>query len=122
MCHFCCNLGCCCGKERPSPIFLTYTFLVNAPLAVIAIAAGIQAFAADVTKDSWCRMFLHPGIYLFIAAAFAIFFMIFAIRIYITFSRSGPATHGDTEAGKGKHKCAPAQPIPCRLHVARRSA
>jgi hypothetical protein len=85
-CSFCSHLQ-CCPKNRPSPLFLSYTVLVNLPLLALAIATGVHAFIKKVIDRPGCGYFIHPGIWLLVAAALSTFYILFAIRIYHTFSK-----------------------------------
>ena len=104
-CSFCCK-G-CCPDDRPSPVFLAFTLMFNVPLAIIAVIAGIGTLTQHVTRRETCDMLMHPAIWLFVSAAFALIFIAFAIRVYAVLARrSAPAA--DIESAGGSHwRCAP---------------
>lgn len=104
VCSLCCKLK-CCPEDRPSPIFLTYTLLLNVPLGILALVLGITAFTKDVTDNPGCDFFVHPGAWLLISAALSLFFCLFALRVYRTFSKTAPPP--DIEAGGSHEQCAP---------------
>lgn len=102
-CGFC---GKCCGMcpdERPSPLFLTYTTLINLPMAAYAIWAGATVFSEP------CEMWIDPGPWLIVAACLSVFFILFALRIYITLARPYEE-HAQEVARLEEGKGAPASP------------
>ena len=87
----CCSKGCssicglkCCPKNRPSPIFLSYTLLFNVPISVIALVTAIQAFGDDCGGDPWIK----PPTYNLVMTGLSAFFIAFAIRVYMVLSAS----------------------------------
>ena len=117
-CRFCCNLS-CCPDDRPSPLFLSYTLLVNLPIAGLAAVAAIVSFTSDEEDDGDCDLFIPPGVWYIVSALLALFFCVFAIRIYSRFShKRKPPSGGDIETGHHHHrheKCARASCL--RLHA-----
>lgn len=100
-CSLCFKLN-CCPEDRPSPIFLTYTLLINIPLGILALVLGITAFVNNVTDNPGCNFFVHPGTWLLIAVALSAFFCLFALRIYQTFRKTATP---DIEAGASYEQC-----------------
>jgi hypothetical protein len=105
-CSLCSRACChgCCPRDRPSPVFLNYTLVANVPIAAIAIIVAIISFINGATDKHGCDMFIHPGAWLLIQAALAIFFIAFAVRIYILLGKKG---HRDIES-HGQDAYAPA--------------
>ncbi|KAK9809135.1 hypothetical protein WJX72_009916 [[Myrmecia] bisecta] len=81
--------GCCtalnrcfCPEDGPSPIFLTYTVLLNTAPAVASIILAALSFHNDCAKP------LHTFL-LIMALVFNPFMIGFAMRIYVKFSEPG---------------------------------
>lgn len=117
-CCWCCEKGCekafgaclgCGGEDRPSPLFLTYTIWFTLPIAAVAIWAGFLA------NEKNCEMFISPIVWAFVLAACCFFFMIFAVRVYITLSRPYDGVDAQARAAeegrevKDSDRCAAAE-------------
>jgi len=80
-CDDCCdNCDCnCCPRDKPKPVFLIYTLIVNVPLLV----AGVVIGASNVGNNS-CAEPAHSNLptYLLVQAACCLIHIIFAIYFY----------------------------------------
>ena len=96
-------------------MFLGFTLLFNVPLAIIAIITAIMAFVNGKTEGDSCTMFIHPGGWLLIAAALAVFFCCYAYRVFMLLAKQ--AQPSDVEAGYAmcgpmQRQCSAPPPLP----------
>mmetsp|Transcript_5512 Transcript_5512/g.13968 ORF Transcript_5512/g.13968 Transcript_5512/m.13968 type:complete len:319 (+) Transcript_5512:237-1193(+) len=78
-CNDCASEG-CCPVRRPSPIFLMFTALFNAPSGIAAMVIGFA------NLSNGCKEPLH--VFLLVQAfVFNLFMILFAVRLYQQFSQ-----------------------------------
>ena len=91
-CHIC--GACLCPEDRPSPIFVIFSFIVNIIALIIAVT-GLVGDDKDLPCTSKCRTWL------FVAIGCCAVNLLFAVYIYIRFmnERRAGSSAGDS-AGK----------------------
>ncbi|GAQ82227.1 hypothetical protein KFL_001040300 [Klebsormidium nitens] len=88
--------GCCCPEDRPSPLFLGFTVLMNAIPGVVFIVLGL------LNIHNHCDTYVPAFFY--VTAAINLFFVGFAVHIYTYFSRPYDA-RVEADAGPMARAC-----------------